>query len=325
MTGAGGRTRREALALLAGSAALALPGAARAAAPLSVVATTGMIGDVMATVGGPEVTVASLMGPGLDPHAFRATRTDILAMARADLVAWHGLGLEAQLADCLADLSGQKPVRALGDGLPADRLIPHDEYPDKFDPHVWMEPDLWGLVAGAAADWLSDERPEAAAAFAANAEAYRAEAARLASYGQEVLATVPEPARVLVTAHDAFAYFGRAFGFEVLGIQGISTESEAGLNRIGELVEVLVNRRIGAVFVESSVSDRNMRALVEGAAARGHDVAIGGELFSDAMGPPGTYEGTWVGMIDHNLTTIAAALGGTAPARGMDGRLSAGL
>ena len=130
---------------------------------------------------------------------------------------------------------------------------------------------------------------------------------------------------MLVTAHDAFSYFGRAYGMEVLGIQGISTESEAGLQRIGELVELLVDRDIGAVFVESSVSDRNIRALVEGAQAQGHDVRIGGALFSDAMGEPGTYEGTYIGMIDHNVTVIARALGADVPATGMSGKLTAGL
>ena len=129
----------------------------------------------------------------------------------------------------------------------------------------------------------------------------------------------------MLTAHDAFGYFGRSHGFEVLGIQGISTESEAGLNRISALVDLLVERRIGAVFVESSVSDLNIRALIEGAAARGHEVRVGGEVYSDAMGPEGTYEGTYLGMIDHNVTVIAAALGGDVPARGMDARLSAGL
>ena len=325
MTVPGTISRRAALGALCGAAALTLPRAARAAEPLQVVATTGMIGDVVASVGGAEVQARSLMGPGLDPHAFRPTRTDILAMARADMVAWHGLGLEAQLEPFLADLAGTKPVVALGETVPEDRLIPHDEYADAHDPHVWMDPELWALVALAARDHLAEVRPGAASAFTANAEAYGAEAARLHGYAQEVLASVPEAARVLVTAHDAFAYFGRAYGFEVLGIQGISTESEAGLNRIGELVEVLVGRGIGAVFVESSVSDRNIRALIEGAAARGHEVIVGGELFSDAMGPAGSYEGTWVGMIDHNVTTIAGALGGRVPQRGLNGRLSAGL
>ena len=319
-------TRRGVLAALAGAAALTgLPRRARAAAPLSVVATTSMLGDVMLRVGGAGVDARALMGPGLDPHGFRATRSDIVAMARADLVAWHGLGLEAQLVPFMADLAARKPVVALGEAVPKDRLIPVAAHPGSHDPHVWMDPALWSFVAEAARDALAAARPEAAEAFAANAAAYAEDAARLDAYAREVLSTVPEAGRVLVTAHDAFSYFGRAYGFEVLGIQGISTESEAGLSRIRDLVDVLVSRRIGAVFVESSVSDRNMRALIEGAAAQGHQVQVGGELFSDAMGPAGSYEGSWVGMIDHNVTTIAAALGGRVPPRGMDGRLSAGL
>ena len=320
-----GMTRRQTLLGLAGIGAFGLPGRAQAADRLSVVTTTGMLGDVVTRVGGAAVDVQSLLGPGLDPHAFRATRSDIVAMARADMVVWHGLGLEAQLVPFMEDLAAKKPVIALGEAVPQDRLIPHDEYADAFDPHIWMDPGLWALAAAAAHDILAEARPEAAAEIAANAESYLQDAARVGAYAREVLSTVPEDARVLVTAHDAFGYFGRAFGFEVLGIQGISTESEAGLNRIRDLVDVLVDRRIGAVFVESSVSDRNMRALIEGAAARGHDVAVGGELFSDAMGPQGSYEGSWLGMIDHNVTTIAAALGGRVPDRGMDGRLSAGL
>ena len=172
---------------------------------------------------------------------------------------------------------------------------------------------------------MTAARPEAAALFAANTDSYLARLESLGTKARAALLSVPEPARVLITAHDAFGYFGRRHGFEVLGIQGISTESEAGLNRIGELVDLLVARKVGAVFVETSVSDRNIRALIEGAAARGHDVRVGGEVFSDAMGPDGTYEGTYLGMIDHNITTIAGALGGDVPARGMDGRLSAGL
>ena len=152
-----------------------------------------------------------------------------------------------------------------------------------------------------------------------------AEIDALVEYGASTLSNVPEEARVLISAHDAFGYFGREYGFEVMGIQGISTESEAGLNRIKELVDLLVEREIGAVFVESSVSDRSIRALIEGAAAQGHEVRIGGELYSDAMGAEGTYEGTYLGMLDHNLTVIAGALDGNVPQRGMDGKLSAGF
>jgi manganese/zinc/iron transport system substrate-binding protein len=291
---------------------------------LSVVTTTGMIADAVTNVGGDLVEVQALMGPGVDPHAYRQTRSDIVAMTQADLVLWHGLYLEAQLEEFLLDLSERQPVVAVAEALPKADLIAHDEYPDRFDPHVWITPSLWAGVVTAVEEALIEVRPEDEATFRANAAAYRAEVERLAAYQAEVLATVPEESRVLLTAHDAFNYFGSTYGFEVMGIQGISTESEAGLNRIGELVDLLVERNIGAVFVESSVSDRNIRALIEGAAAKGHTVVIGGELFSDAMGEPGTYEGTYIGMIDHNATTISTALGGTAPERGMDGRLAAG-
>jgi manganese/zinc/iron transport system substrate-binding protein len=195
-------------------------------------------------------------------------------------------------------------------------LIGSEDYQDRFDPHVWMNPNLWSRVVLATRDAMIAAYPEGADIFRANAAAHLDDLSDLAVYAQTVLASVPPEARVLVTAHDAFNYFGAAYGFEVVGIQGISTASEAGLQRISELVDLLVARDIGAVFVESSVSDRNIRALIEGAQARGHEVRIGGELYSDAMGAPGTYEGTYLGMIDHNVTTISRALGGTAPDRG---------
>jgi manganese/zinc/iron transport system substrate-binding protein len=306
-------------------AALPLATRAGAATPLDVVATTGMIADTARQIGGDLTHVTNLMGPGIDPHSYRQTRSDIAAMVRADLVLWHGLYLEAQMQEFLAKLAARQPVVAVAESVPADLLRGHDSYADKFDPHVWMAPQLWTHVAHTIRDALAGLRPDDTARLSDAAAAHVADLDRLHAYATEILETVPPEARVLVTAHDAFGYFGAAYGFEVLGIQGISTESEAGLNRIGELVDLLVDRRIGAVFVESSVSDRSMRALIEGAAAKGHDVRIGGELFSDAMGEPGSYEGTYVGMIDHNVTTIATALGGTAPGRGMDGRLSAGI
>lgn len=289
--------------------------------PLKVVATTGMIADAARQVGGDHVEVRALMGPGVDPHAYRQTRTDIVAMTNADLVLWHGLYLEAQLEEFLLDLGQHQTVVAVAERLPRDLLIAHDDYENKVDPHVWMVPELWARVVANIRDTLITARPEARAAFAANAAAHLAEIEKLGAYANLVLATVPKQARVLVTAHDAFNYFGRAYGYEVVGIQGISTESEAGLNRIETLVDLLVARGIKAVFVESSVSERNVRALIEGAGAKGHEVTVGGTLYSDAMGQPGTYEGTYIGMIDHNATTIARALGGDAPAAGMNDRL----
>lgn len=324
-------TRRKSLKFLAAlgvavATAFGTAGAGKAvAAPsMTVVATTSMVADAVRQVGGDRVAVTALMGPGVDPHAYRQTRSDIAAMLKADAVLWHGLYLEAQLEDFLLDLAERKPVFAVGEAVSRDRLIAHSDYGDRYDPHVWMDPMLWRSVVLAVRDALSEIDPNGSAAYAAGAERHLAEVEALAAYAKARLETVPAGRRVLVTAHDAFSYFGRAFDFEVMGIQGISTESEAGLRRIEELVAFLVERDISAVFVESSVSERNIRALIEGAAARGHTVSVGGELFSDAMGKSGSYEGTYIGMIDHNVTGITRALGGDAPAEGMRGRLGLG-
>ncbi len=297
-------------------------GLASAADRLSVVATTGMIADAVRQVGGDLVEVRALMGPGVDPHAYRQTRSDIVALARADLVLWHGLYLEAQMQEFLLDLAEDRTVVAVAETLPKEVLRGHDDYADKFDPHVWMVPALWAGVVNAVLQALVETDPDNQDDYRANAATHLAEITAIGSYSDKILASVPAQSRVLVTAHDAFSYFGEAYGFDVVGIQGISTESEAGLSRISELVDLLVEREVQAVFVESSVSDRNIRALIEGAAAKGHTVTIGGTLYSDAMGEDGTYEGTYVGMIDHNTTTIARALGGDAPEGGMSDLLN---
>ena len=249
--------RRSFLTALAFAAAL--PVAAWAQAPLKVVATTGMIADAARQVGGDLVDVKGLMGPGVDPHAYRQTRSDIVAMTRADLILWHGLYLEAQMEDFFHDLGRKRTVVAVAEGIDAAALRAHDDYADKFDPHVWMTPELWREVVIGVQDALTTARPEAAETFAANAQVHLADIDRLSAYARNSLASVPDHNRVLITAHDAFGYFGDSFGFEVMGIQGISTQSEAGLNRIGELVDLLVDRKISAVFVESSVSDRSVR------------------------------------------------------------------
>lgn len=316
-------SRRGFVALSAGFAsAFAMPAALHAASDARIVATTGMIADAARAIFGGGVQ--GLMGPGVDPHGYRQTRSDIAALVGADLVLWHGLRLEAQLMDLMETLQGRGEVVAVAEALDPANLLRDADYPDQPDPHIWMDPVLWQEAVGVVEAAILRVAPDRAEEIAANAAAYRAEIAAVQDYAVKVLATVPPEARVLVTAHDAFGYFGRAYGFEVEGLQGISTESEAGLARIRELVDLLVTRKIGAVFVESSVPDRAMRALIEGAAAQGHEVTIGGELFSDAMGAEGSYEGTYPGMIDHNVTTIARALGGEAPERGAFGKLAAG-
>ncbi len=317
--------RRLVLALFSAVLALGSPAAAIAQQkPLKVVATVSMLADAVRAIGGDRVEVTSLLGEGVDPHTYRPTRADIARLSGADLIVANGLHLEAQLEQTLKSLAASRSVLFAAERIPQDRLLADEDYKDRKDPHVWMDPKLWSVVIETVRDALIARDPAGKPAFEAGAKAYLAEMQRLDDYSRRVLASVPESSRVLVTAHDAFRYFGRAYGFEVEGIQGLSTESEAGLKRIEELVSLLVAKKIRAVFVESSVPERNVRALVEGARARGHQIAVGGELYSDALGAPGSYEGTLIGMLDHNVTTISRALGGQTPPRGLNGKLKAG-
>ena len=288
-----------------------------------IAATTGMVADVARAVAGDRAEVVGLMGPGVDPHLYKPTRSDVERLMDADVIFYNGLLLEGKMTDTLvrAATSG-KPVHAVTELLDDSYLLEPEEFEGHHDPHVWMDPEAWAKTLGVVRDALAAADPSGEADYAANAASQDARIAELDDYARRVLGSVPEESRVLVTAHDAFNYFGKRYGFEVVGIQGISTESEAGVRDIEQLVDLLVDRNIGAVFVESTVSQRNIDALIAGAGARGHTVTIGGELFSDAMGDAGTYEGTYIGMIDHNVTTIARALGGEAPARGMNGKLA---
>jgi len=291
--------------------------------PYTAVATTGMIADIVRQVAGERANVSALMGAGVDPHLYRATRDDISTLLAADIVFYNGLNLEGKMSDVFVKIArGGKPVHAVTELLEPEFLLSPAEFQGHDDPHVWMDPNGWMKATEAVIAKLSAFDPAGSATYQANGEAYLADLKRLDEYARQRLATIPPERRVLVTAHDAFNYFARAYGIEVKGIQGISTDSEAGLQQIEAIVGMLVQRRIPAVFTESSVSEKNIRALVEGARAQGHEVRIGGELFSDAMGAAGAYEGTYLGMLDHNITTIVRALGGEAPLRGMSGRLS---
>jgi manganese/zinc/iron transport system substrate-binding protein len=289
---------------------------------LNVVATTGMIADIVRNVAGERATVTQLMGEGVDPHLYKATRSDVSRMLNADMVFYNGLLLEGKLTDALVrTATAGKPVSAVTELIDESALLEPEEFKGLYDPHLWMDPTAWAKAVEVVRDKLKERDPAGVDAYDANAKRYREDLAKLDAYAREVLASVPAPHRVLVTAHDAFNYFGRAYGFEVRGIQGISTESEAGLQQIEGLVSLLAERQIPAVFVESTIPARSVEALVAGAGARGHAVKIGGQLFSDAMGAPGSYEGSYIGMIDHNVTTIAKALGGQTPERGLNGKL----
>ena len=281
-----------------------------------------MVADLLRSVGGDRVEVVQIMGAGVDPHLYKATRDDVQTILDADAVFYSGLMLEGKMADTLVKVGRSRPVYAVTELLPEDQLLEPDGAEGHPDPHVWMDIAAWSGCIAVVAEALGEIDPEGKPAYEANADAFRGQLTELNNYVGEVISSVPTERRVLVTSHDAFNYFGRAYGIEVLGVQGISTESEAGLQRINELVALLVEREAPAVFVESSVSSKNIQALVDGAAAEGHEVAIGGELFSDAMGAAGTYEGTYVGMLDHNATTVARALGGEAPECGFGGKLA---
>lgn len=281
-----------------------------------VVATVGMITDVVRNIAGDRAVVEGLVGEGIDPHLYKPTRKDVITLNGADVVFYNGLRLEGAMTDVLEHLAESgKPVRAVTEAIlgETDYLLPKEDGSEHTDPHVWMDVSGWMRAVPVIVDVLVAYDPEGAATYQANADAYLEKLRNLDAYAKEVVATIPPEKRVLVTAHDAFQYFGRAYGLEVRGIQGISTESEAGVRDLEELIDFIVERGLPAVFVESSVADKNVRALVEGAGSRGHEVRIGGTLFSDAMGPGGSYEGTYIGMIDHNVTTITNALGGEAP------------
>ncbi|MGE9269115.1 MAG: metal ABC transporter solute-binding protein, Zn/Mn family [Verrucomicrobiales bacterium] len=322
-----GRARRIlGLGFLAGTLlALGSCRSQEVAAGGGVVATTAMIGDVAREIADGAVPVEVLMSAGVDPHLYKATATDVRKLSAARLILYNGLKLEGTMGDLFGKLSAQGiATSAVAEKVSWEGGAVLDAEEGHPDPHLWMDVSAWRAVAGKIGAELAAAFPEEAERFAANLAAYDEELRALDEYARESLASIPEGSRVLVTAHDAFGYLAKAYGIEVLGIQGISTESEAGLKDLEDLIDLIVERKIPAVFVESSVSQKNVRALIEGAAARGHQVSIGGELFSDAMGPAGSYEGTYLGMIDHNVTLITRALGGVAPEKGRLGKLASG-
>lgn len=287
------------------------PKIARGDRPFEVVCTIGQVGDMVRSVGGKHVHVVDLMGAGVDPHLYRATPGDTKRLSQADIVFYNGLHLEGRIAEMLESLARRKPVFAITEQLAAKRsgeLRRPAEFEGAYDPHVWFDVSLWASCIDVVVDQLSKLDPEHAAEYRDNAEAYRAKLARLHVWCREEVARIPAAQRVLVTAHDAFGYFGRAYGIEVYAIQGVSTADEADLANINRLVDLLVSRKIKAVFVESSVPPKLVESLIQPAAQRGHKVVTGGELYSDAMGSPGTPEGTYVGMVEHNVNTIVKAL-----------------
>jgi manganese/zinc/iron transport system substrate-binding protein len=276
--------------------------------PVRVLTTTGIIGDLARQVAGEHAQVESLMGPGVDPHLYKASESDVRRMAEADLILYNGLHLEGKMADVLVKMARSRPVVAVGSEVPQESLREPPEFAGQYDPHIWFDVRLWTTALEPIARELAELDPAHAEDYRANAERVRRELQELDRWTEERIAEIPEARRVLVTAHDAFGYFGRRYGLEVHGIQGISTLSEAGLQDVEQVVDLVVSRRIPAIFVESSVPRRTVEAVVQAAVEQGHQVRVGGELFSDALGPQGSPEETYDGMVRHNVDTIVEAL-----------------
>lgn len=276
---------------------------------LRVTTTIAQIGDTVQNIGGDRVEVITLCGPGVDPHLYKASQGDIERLNKADIIFYNGLMLEGRMADIFVKIARSgKPTVAMGDGVDQNLLTEPPEFQGHFDPHIWMDASLWAQTINLVVGELSKLDPAGAEIFKQNGESYRKQLLDLHEYCKKQVATIPEPQRILLTAHDAFGYFGRAYGVQVMGLQGISTTSEPGLQDIQRLVDMILNKKVKAIFVESSISTRSIEAVVEGCKARGFEIKIGGELFSDAMGQPGTPEGTYVGMLKHNVDTIVTAL-----------------
>ena len=275
---------------------------------LRAVATTGMIGWAVEVVGGDRVTVEALMGPGVDPHLYKATASDVRKLSEADVIFYNGLHLEAAMSELLNEMSARRPTVAVTRGLDTDSLLDSPIYVGNYDPHVWFDVELWMRAVETVSEALSELDPEGSAEYQANATRVVAELRELDAWVHTRVGELRPEQRVLVTAHDAFSYFGRAYGFEVRGLQGISTASEAGTADVQALAVMIAERRIPAVFVETSIPQRTIEAVQAAVRARGFEVRIGGSLFSDAMGNPGTDEGTYPGMVRHNVNTIVDAL-----------------
>ena len=275
---------------------------------LRVVTTIGMITDIVKNVGGTRVAVTGMMGPGVDPHLYNPTPKDVQRLGSAHIIFYNGLHLESKVADILAKMSGGTLTVAVTDAVDRSLLLTPPEYEGLYDPHLWFDVKLWMQAVEKVRDALSEYDVDNAVLYRSNAERYLAKLTELDAYVKSQVARVPSQQRVLVTAHDAFNYFGKAYGFEVRGLQGISTATEAGIADVQELATFIAARRIPAIFVESSVSSRSLEAVKAAVKSKGFDVEIGGELFSDAMGSEGTPEGTYIGMVRHNIDTIVRAL-----------------
>jgi manganese/zinc/iron transport system substrate-binding protein len=293
---------------IAGSRAHPVAGAAEDR--IKVTATTGQVADLVRNVGGEHVDVAALMGAGVDPHLFKASERNVVDLIDSDIIFFNGLHLEGKLGEVLEQIGKRRPSYPVGEGIPDDLLTTPESFEGNPDPHVWFDPTMWAYTIDVAVGGLSELAPEFAADFESNGQAYKTVMAELHEYAQVEFGTIPDQQRVLVTAHDAFGYLGRRYDIEVVGLQGISTATEAGVRDVQRIADILVERQVPTIFVETSVPKRTIEAVQVAARDRGWEVAIGQPLFSDALGDKGTEEGTYAGMFRYDVKTIVSGLRG---------------
>ncbi|MBD3273686.1 MAG: manganese transporter [Candidatus Marinimicrobia bacterium] len=275
---------------------------------LKIVATTGMIADLLENIGKDRVSVTGLMGPGVDPHLYKASHADINALSNADIIFYTGLRLEGKMTGILEKMSRQKSVIPLTEEIPKGKLLQPEGFAGNYDPHIWFDVALWTLTIEIVVDHLSEIDPEGEAFYRQNGSSYRTTLDSLHTWVQNKISSIPEQQRVLVTAHRAFGYFGQAYDIDVVGLQGISTVAEFGVNDVRRLVDLIIERQVRAIFVESSVPERSINAVREACKSRGFEISIGGTLYTGSMGGPGSGADTYVTMVQHNVNTIVDAL-----------------
>jgi len=274
-----------------------------------IVTTTSMITDLVKNVGGDKVSVTGLMGAGVDPHLYKASEGDVSKLSQADMILYNGLHLEGKLVEVFENMQRQKiNTIAISDALDKKDLIGSILFASNYDPHIWFAVENWEKATQFVADELSKALPEHREEFQANAKRYLGALKALKAELREEINTLPEEQRRLVTAHDAFNYFGRSFGFDVVGLQGISTATEAGVQDVQKTASYIIEHKVKAIFIESSLPKRTVEALQAAVNSKSHQVAIGGTLFSDALGNPGTPEGTYIGMFHYNVKTMVNSL-----------------
>lgn len=276
---------------------------------LNVVTTTSILTDLVRHIGGDAIDVAGLMGAGVDPHLYKASEGDVSRLSKADIIFYNGLHLEGKLVDVLENMKKQhKKTVALGDVLNKDELISSKLFASNYDPHVWFDIGFFKQFADKVTEVLAEANPENRELFSENNKRYQKELETLEIEIRDTIASLPEHQRILVTAHDAFNYFGKKYGFQVVGLQGISTATEAGVQDVRRLIDFIIEHKVKAIFIETSVPRKTIEALQAAVLSRKHQVEIGGSLYSDALGTPGTPEGTYTGMFRYNVKTIVNAL-----------------